>query len=270
MSLYGGSLYYSSYPLDSDPASLSTLIPPENFSQVSVGIYRSGFPTKKNFPFLKSLRLKTILYLCLEEYPSANLDFLAQNGIQLLQFGCQGNKEPFMEIPESVLGSALRQLISTQNQPILIHCNKGKHRTGCLVGIYRKWNKWSLSAIFEEYRRFAAPKERDMDQQFIELFDVTGIQPSKLSNQSNTQTAGQQKTLSQTGNVTPALTPSGDAFKRDLKSVHSVKERDREEKENETSLNLDQIQLLDKPITSGVANSHPQQVHKFSSVDSPP
>ena len=56
---------------------------------------------------------------------------------------------------------------------MLIHCNKGKHRTGCLVGCIRKLQHWSLTSIFDEYRRSSAPKSRSMDQQFIELFDAS-------------------------------------------------------------------------------------------------
>ena len=37
------------------------LVPPENFSVVASGVYRSGFPLKKNFRFMETLRLKTIL-----------------------------------------------------------------------------------------------------------------------------------------------------------------------------------------------------------------
>jgi hypothetical protein len=29
-----------------------------------------------------------------------------------------------------------------------------------------------MTAVFEEYRRFADPKSRFLDQQFIELFDI--------------------------------------------------------------------------------------------------
>jgi tyrosine-protein phosphatase SIW14 len=34
---------------------------------------------------------------------------------------------------------------------------------------------WSYTSIFDEYRRFSHPKSRSMDQQFIELFDVSKI-----------------------------------------------------------------------------------------------
>lgn len=45
-----------------------------------------------------------------------------------------------------------------------------QHRTGCLVGVLRRLQTWSLTAIFEEYRRFSHPKSRQMDLQFIEAF----------------------------------------------------------------------------------------------------
>jgi tyrosine-protein phosphatase SIW14 len=38
------------------------LIPPDNFNMVSNWVYRSSFPKKKNFAFLKKLGLKSILY----------------------------------------------------------------------------------------------------------------------------------------------------------------------------------------------------------------
>ena len=43
------------------------LIPPENFSMVENSLYRGGFPKKRHFPFLKRLRLKSILYVALSQ-----------------------------------------------------------------------------------------------------------------------------------------------------------------------------------------------------------
>jgi hypothetical protein len=36
-------------------------VPPINFSMVCPGICRSGYPNKKNFPFLKKIGIKSIL-----------------------------------------------------------------------------------------------------------------------------------------------------------------------------------------------------------------
>ncbi|KAL0477465.1 hypothetical protein AKO1_005713 [Acrasis kona] len=153
----------------------TVFIPPINFNMVIPGVYRSGYPTKKNFAFLKSIPLKSILYLCPEQYAQANMEFARANGIRILQFGIEGNKEPFVHIPEEAIRSAVAQLLDVRNHPIMIHCNKGKHRTGVLVGCLRKVQRWSLTSIFDEYRRFAGTKVRMLDQQFIELFDASSV-----------------------------------------------------------------------------------------------
>jgi hypothetical protein len=40
------------------------------------------------------------------------------------------------------------------------------------MGILRKLQNWSITSIFDEYRRFAGGKIRLADQEFIELFDM--------------------------------------------------------------------------------------------------
>lgn len=145
--------------------------PPENFSPVCDQIYRSSFPRQENFSFLSNLKLKSILMLIPEEYPPENLEFIKENNIKLFQVGMSGNKEPFVHLANSTLSEALEIAINPENHPLLIHCNRGKHRTGCLVGCLRRLQNWSMTMIFEEYRRFAAPKARQLDLQFIELYD---------------------------------------------------------------------------------------------------
>ncbi|KAL6573822.1 Tyrosine-protein phosphatase dsp1 [Orobanche hederae] len=101
-------------------------VPPLNFSMVDYGIYRSGFPGVPNFPFLKTLGLRSIIYLCPEPYPEANVQFLEENGIRLFQFGVEGSKEPFVSIPDDIIRRALEVLLDERNQPLLIHCKRGK------------------------------------------------------------------------------------------------------------------------------------------------
>ncbi|XP_022771738.1 probable tyrosine-protein phosphatase At1g05000 isoform X2 [Durio zibethinus] len=141
-----------------------SLIPPLNFAMVDNGIFRSGFPYSANFSFLQTLNLRSIIYLCPEPYPEANTEFLKSNGIRLFQFGIEGNKEPFVNIPEDTIREALKVVLDVRNHPVLIHCKRGKHRTGCLVGCLRKLQRWCLSSVFDEYQRFAAAKARVADQ----------------------------------------------------------------------------------------------------------
>ncbi|XP_057515447.1 tyrosine-protein phosphatase DSP5-like [Amaranthus tricolor] len=154
------------------------LNPPNNFSMVEEGLYRSGFPEPSNFEFLETLNLKSIIYLCTEQYPEEHKKFLDSHNIKLFQFGIEGTKET---IPGDVISKALRILIDVRNYPILIHCKRGKHRTGCLVGCFRKLQNWCLSSVFEEYQRFAGAKARINDMKFMERYDGLHIRQSLYS-----------------------------------------------------------------------------------------
>ncbi|RXH90035.1 hypothetical protein DVH24_032392 [Malus domestica] len=136
-------------------------IPPLNFSLVDNGIFRSGFPESANFSFLQTLGLRSIICLCPEPYPEANMEFLKSNGIKLFQFGIDGYKEPFVNIPDDTIREALKVVLDVRNHPVLIHCKRGK--------------RWCLTSVFDEYQRFAAAKARVADQRFMEMFDVSSM-----------------------------------------------------------------------------------------------
>jgi protein tyrosine/serine phosphatase len=146
------------------------LLAPENFAVVEGGVYRSSFPRTKNIPFLRRLRLKTVISLVPEDYPQAMLEFYHSQGTRLLAHGLEGNKWPFKGVDFNRLQYVIRDILTPSNRPLLIHCNKGKHRTGSVVGCLRKQRNWALSAIFTEYLLFASPKTRLEDQMLIESF----------------------------------------------------------------------------------------------------
>ncbi|OAY63155.1 probable tyrosine-protein phosphatase At1g05000 [Ananas comosus] len=150
-------------------------VPPINFAMVEEGIFRSGFPEKPNFGFLKKLNLRSIVYLCPEPYPETNTEFLEANAIKLFQFGIEGRKEPFADIPDDAIREALKIILDERNHPLLIHCKRGKHRTGCVVGCLRRLQKWCLTSVLDEYQRFAAAKARMCDQRFVESFDISSL-----------------------------------------------------------------------------------------------
>ncbi|RKO93618.1 protein-tyrosine phosphatase, partial [Blyttiomyces helicus] len=148
------------------------LVPPLNFAMVAPGVYRAGYPNKKNFPFLQKLGLKSIMYLCEDDYSDENSSFLKANNIDIFLVKISGNKEPFGEIDQGQIAGALVKVLDQRNHPILIHCNKGAHRIGCMIGCLRKLQNWSMTSIFDEYRRFAGTKIRIADQEFIEVYSA--------------------------------------------------------------------------------------------------
>ncbi|CAG8469820.1 23293_t:CDS:2 [Cetraspora pellucida] len=138
-------------PSNSPDDEVKIMVPPLNFAMVAPGVYRSGHPNRKNFPFLKKLKLKSIIYLSSDEVHEELSQFVNDQNIQVFHYKIDGNKEPFIEIEQKEISNALVKVL------------------GCLVGCLRKLQKWSLTSIFHEYRRFAVTKVL-ADQEFIEIF----------------------------------------------------------------------------------------------------
>ena len=71
---------------------MSVLVPPLNFAMVSPNVYRSGYPNKKNFQFLRKLKLKSIICLCDDDYTNENQTFIDEEDITLFHIKIAGNK----------------------------------------------------------------------------------------------------------------------------------------------------------------------------------
>jgi len=147
-------------------------IPPVNFGLVEEGLYRSGHPNELNFPFLEKLGLKTVIYLAAEEIPEAFKNFIDDQEIELINLGADSRQNTWDHMSEDVVLKALQVLLKVEKYPLIVMCGLGRHPTGTVIGCFRKLQKWSLTSIFEEYRRYAGSKVRLLNEQFIELFDT--------------------------------------------------------------------------------------------------
>lgn len=79
-------------------------------------------------------------------------------------------------IPMNVMRSILDLAFDRENYPLLLHCNHGKHRTGCVVAAIRKVSGWQMDAILNEYETYAAPKVRKCDIDYISNFQCDLLQ----------------------------------------------------------------------------------------------
>eukprot|EP00036_Acanthoecidae_sp_10tr_P008039 CAMPEP_0182921400 /NCGR_PEP_ID=MMETSP0105_2-20130417/4123_1 /TAXON_ID=81532 ORGANISM="Acanthoeca-like sp., Strain 10tr" /NCGR_SAMPLE_ID=MMETSP0105_2 /ASSEMBLY_ACC=CAM_ASM_000205 /LENGTH=167 /DNA_ID=CAMNT_0025058919 /DNA_START=313 /DNA_END=813 /DNA_ORIENTATION=- len=149
-------------------------IPPANFGHVEEGLYRSGQPNELNFPFLEKLQLKAVLYLSPEDPSTEFGNFIADHELHFYHLEREKGAGPSMgsTVSEDIVVKALKHILSVENYPLLIACNLGRHHTGTVVGCLRKLQRWNLTSILEEYRRFAGGKLRLVNEQFIEFFDT--------------------------------------------------------------------------------------------------
>lgn len=146
---------------------------PTNFGVVAPGIYRSSFPISEDFQYLQSLQLKTILSLVKKDFSLEFQDFVKSNNINHIVLDMIGTKK--VEISEAMMKNIISIALDQSRYPILIHCNHGRHRTGCAVAAVRYVKGWELKNTLQEYHDFAAPKARQCDINYI-----TNLQGSTL------------------------------------------------------------------------------------------
>lgn len=79
-------------------------------------------------------------------------------------------------ISEDLIASIMKIALNQENYPILIHCNHGKHRTGCAVAVIRHVTGWGIDEIVEEYRGYALPKVRECDVEYITNYQVSSLE----------------------------------------------------------------------------------------------
>ncbi|CAM6049164.1 unnamed protein product [Sphagnum compactum] len=155
---------------------MSYFVPPCNYGMVEYDLSRSGQCHQLNFPFLERLHLKTIIYLSHDEPSQPFLSFLNDQGITLRRPSRADEDTNVITdahpMSESEVLAALQVILSPQYYPLHVMCSFGRHRTGTVIACLRKLQRWNLTAIMEEYRRYTGSKVRLLNEQFIELFDT--------------------------------------------------------------------------------------------------
>ena len=120
--------------------------------------------------------MRQIIYLA-PDPPSPQLEsFCEEQEIELkilgVNEGLERRRKTYNPLSEETVLAAFDILLNPANYPCYLTCHLGRDRTGAVVGCLRKLQRWHLSSIFEEYRRYAGSKVRLQNEQFIELFDT--------------------------------------------------------------------------------------------------
>ena len=140
-------------------------------------LHRSSEPNLQHFPFLRTLQLRTCVVLVDDPNPLF-MAWLRENGIRVeAPLEQQDDKYNYGvgrgALSEQIVTYIVDLMLRPANLPMLITCAMGRYRTGVVVGCFRKVQRWSLTIILEEYRRFAGSgKARQEDEEFLETFDT--------------------------------------------------------------------------------------------------
>ena len=178
--------------------SAPALAPPMHFAMVAPGVYRSGYPTRHNLAFLHNLGLRTIVNLEPTPHAADLLSWISEHDIKVVEADVAACMEPFVVASEEEIARVLRILLDASNHPVLVHSLRGQARVGVVIGCLRRLQNWSLTATFDEYRRFAGITANLLDLQCIELFDIHAVASDHVADR-----------LSQPGSATSTNPPPG-------------------------------------------------------------
>lgn len=115
------------------------------------------------------------------------MDFVEKEGIHLVVLNPFPSTPPqalayrskYETLSEQTVIRALELMVDQRNYPMAVMCTSGRGKTGIVVGCLRKLMRWNMTSIFEEYRRYASSMLRLLNEQFIELFDVSVVRVGK-------------------------------------------------------------------------------------------
>ncbi|KPA75573.1 tyrosine phospatase-like protein [Leptomonas pyrrhocoris] len=138
-----------------------SLVPPFRMARVESGVYRGAYPVLRNFPFLRRLRLRTIVSL-IPEPPTYDLKCFAEaEHIQLHHIHAERAKGEVQLLP-SELSEALQLIMNIDLHPVYVHCLDGRHVTGLVVMGLRKLQQWDIHAAHAEHLRFTGEEQDEV------------------------------------------------------------------------------------------------------------
>jgi len=115
---------------------------------VNKGLYRGGRPNEEGWIRLKEIGIKTVVDLCgKDENATKEKKLMSKLGIDFVNIPLSVYKEP----TEQQVLKFLNIVTDKQRQPVFVHCDSGRDRTGAMIAMYRVVVcGWSIKQAYNE------------------------------------------------------------------------------------------------------------------------
>ena len=134
-------------------------------------VYRSHQPPRSQLEELSSLKLKSIVYIHERKPEEYETEYAERNQINFRHIGIAGYSPDVKKFKE-IINYATKE----ENQPVLIHCRGGRHRTGMIAGVLEKIAGKDMKKIIKEYRGYSGfffwQWPRKENEEFIREFEI--------------------------------------------------------------------------------------------------
>jgi protein tyrosine/serine phosphatase len=134
------------------PRSEASPIRIDNFGRVNDGYYRGAQPRERDYADLAGIGIKTVIDLTADGEASVSEAASVRNaGMKFVRIPLTTHDEP----GAAAVTQFLAVVNDAANQPVYVHCQGGRHRTGTLTAIYRiTHDGWSADRAFAEMQQY--------------------------------------------------------------------------------------------------------------------
>lgn len=123
-----------------------------NFHKVNDRVYRGGQPKEAGFAELKAMGIATVIDLRDDDENALKEKALVENaGMKFINKPLENWSRP----DEKDIDEILKQIDTAANQPVFVHCKRGKDRTGTVMAIYRMTHDgWTAKQAGDEAEKY--------------------------------------------------------------------------------------------------------------------
>jgi len=121
-----------------------------NFGRINDNYYRGAQPDRRDYSDLAALGIRTVIDLQRDgrEDEQASVE---RAGMKFYRIPLTTLEQP----PDAAVAQFLMLVNDTANQPVFVHCQGGRHRTGVMTAVYRMTHDgWTADQAYSEMKQY--------------------------------------------------------------------------------------------------------------------
>jgi protein tyrosine/serine phosphatase len=122
----------------------------DNFGRVNANYYRGAQPSGRDYADLAGIGIKTVIDLT-QDGDAAEPSIVQREGMKFFRIPMTTHETP----SAAKLAQFLTLVNDPANQPVYVHCQGGRHRTGVMTAVYRMTDDgWTADRAFAEMKQY--------------------------------------------------------------------------------------------------------------------
>lgn len=152
----------------------------DNFGQVDEHYYRGAQPDGHDYTDLAALGVKTVIDLT-KGGRDDEAGLVKQAGMTFYRIPMTTSDRP----ADAAVAQFMKLVTDPANQPVYVHCQGGRHRTGAMTAVYRMTvDKWDADKAYGEMKQFkfeGFPGHPELKQFVYDYFTQLSQAPGKAA-----------------------------------------------------------------------------------------